>query len=308
MDTLSELLEAHPARGSLDIRCQWSGQWAVPHVAEDPGVVCFHVVMRGRIYVQVPGHEVVSAMAGDVIVLPGGDAHVVAGGPSDWDQPLPSYGVRHHPLLSWRTSEEDAPELDMFCGRIDFGQGASALLTALPRIMHMPGSACVSQSSLEAVVEMMRAEVQQASPGSRCVVGQLSLTLFTLVLRHWWSRSEDMRGVMGLLREPRLRPAALAMLSRFHETLTIEWLASSCHMSRASFLRLFERVTQATPAGMLSRLRMDAAAGRLMRSRESISQIAAAVGFQSDSAFIRAFERQHGMTPAAYRHGGSRPG
>jgi AraC family transcriptional activator of mtrCDE len=72
-------------------------------------------------------------------------------------------------------------------------------------------------------------------------------------------------------------------------------------MSRASFLRLFERVTRATPAHMLTQLRMDTAAVRLQRGRETVGVIAEAVGFQSESAFIRAFERHKGMSPATYR-------
>jgi AraC family transcriptional regulator, activator of mtrCDE len=301
IDSLSELIEAHPARGNLDIRCQWSGAWSAPHKPEDPGVLRFHALIRGKVCVQVPGEATVTAVAGDVVVLPGGNAHILAGSAADWDKPRPQFVTRAHSVLEWQTSGEQEPDLDMFCGRIDFGAGASALLAALPRVMHMRGSQGMSRSALEAVVDLMRTEVQQASAGSRFVVGQLSLTLFALVLRHWWDSSKEVHGVMGLLREPKLRPVAHNMLLAFHEPLTIDAMATACHMSRASFIRLFERVTRETPAALLSRLRMDAAAVRLARTGESVSQIAAAVGFQSDSAFIRAFERQHRMTPTAYR-------
>ncbi len=298
MDTLSELLEAHPARGNLDLRCQWSGEWSLPHVAEQAGAVRFHVVMRGRAYLRVPGASPVALTAGDLAVLPSGEAHILAGRPEGWSAPLPVATVHAHPLLEWRTNDEAEPELDMLCGRIDFGAGAATLLAALPRLLYLPGH---EEGPLAPVVELMRREVQQAAAGARSVVGQLSSTLFVLALRHWWNRNGELHGVLGLLREPRLRPACMAMLLHQHEPLTVDALAESCHMSRASFLRLFERVTQATPAHMLTQLRMDTAAVRLHGGREPVGAIAEAVGFHSESAFIRAFERHKGMSPSAYR-------
>lgn len=298
MDTLSELLEAHPARGNLDIRCQWSGPWAAPHSAEAPGAVRFHVVMRGQAYLRVSGENPIALSVGDLAVLPSGDAHILAGRSDDWHAPAPVATVRAHPLLEWQTNGEAEPELDMLCGRIDFGAGAATLLAALPRVLCLRGSA---GEQLAPVVELLRSEVQAAAPGARSVVGQLSSALFVLALRHWWNHSGELHGVLGLLREPRLRAACTAMLLHQHELLTIDALADRCHMSRASFLRLFERVTRATPAHMLTQLRMDTAAVRLQRGRETVGVIAEAVGFQSESAFIRAFERHKGMSPATYR-------
>jgi len=196
----------------------------------------------------------------------------------------------------------------MLCGRIDFGAGASALLAALPRLLHLPGEAGLPPAALAPLVAVMRGEVQTAGPGARSVVGQLSSALFVLALRRWWQQSDAVHGVFGLLREPRLRPAAIAMLSRQHEPLAIEDLAASCHMSRASFLRLFQRVSDTSPAQLLTQLRMDSAAARLRRGRENVGAVGEAVGFQSESAFIRAFERHKGVTPAAYRRAASMPG
>jgi len=301
MDTLSELLDGHPARGDLDVRCQWSGRWSVPHVAEAPGTVRFHVVMRGVAYLRVAGETPRELAAGDIVVLPSGDAHILAGGQDEWNAPRPNASLRTHPLLKWQAGDEAEHALDMFCGRIDFGGGAATLLASLPRVLHLPGDASLPLASLAPLIELMRREVNDAAPGARSVVGQLSSALFVLALRHWWSRSDELHGVLGLLREPRLRPACTAMLLRLHEPLTVETLAAACHMSRSSFLRLFERATQATPANMLVQLRMDTAAVRLRRDSDGIAKVAEMVGFLSESAFIRAFERHKGVSPAVYR-------
>lgn len=301
MDTLSALLDAYPARGNLDVQCQWSGRWAHLHRAEEPGSVRFHAIVQGRVHLQLPGEPVIALSAGDVVVLPSGEEHLLAARADDWDAPPPRDAGRMHAVLQWRTDGDADPELDMLCGRIDFGAGAATLLAALPRVLHLPGQAGLPAAALAPLVTLMRAEVQGAAPGARAVVGQLSSALFTLALRHWWRHVDAARGVLGVLREPRLRPAAAAMLSRQHESLSVEELAAACFMSRASFVRLFQRASGASPGQLLARLRMDSAAARLRRGRETVAAIGAAVGFQSESAFIRAFERHKGLSPAAYR-------
>lgn len=301
MDTLSELLDAYPARGHLDVHCQWSGHWAYPHRAEAAGSVRFHVILQGRAHLKVDGSSAVALSPGDIVVLPTGVRHVLASHADGWHASGPASIVQPHALLQWRTDGTPAPELDMLCGRIDFGAAATTLLSALPSHLHLPGNAGMPMATLAPLVALMRREVQDAAPGARSVVGQLSSLLFALALRHWWQQAEAAHGVLGLLREPRLRPAAIAMLSRQHEPLPIDELAASCHMSRASFLRLFERISGTPPAQLLAQLRMDTAAIRLERGTESVGAIGEAVGFQSESAFIRAFERRKGMSPAAYR-------
>lgn len=307
MDTLSALLDAYPARGNLDVQCQWSGRWAHLHRAEEPGSVRFHAIVQGCVHLQLPGEPVLALSAGDVVVLPSGDEHRLAAQEGDWNAPPPREAERTHAVLEWRTDGDADPALDLLCGRIDFGAGAATLLAALPRLLYLPGQAGLPPAAMAPLVAVMRNEVQTAAPGARSVVGQLSSALFVLALRHWWQQSDAVHGVFGLLREPRLRPVAVAMLSRQHETLAIEDLAASCHMSRASFLRLFQRVSGTSPAQLLAQLRMDNAAARLRRGRENVGTVGAAVGFQSESAFIRAFERHKGLSPTAYRRAASMP-
>ena len=301
MDTLSELLDAYPARGNLDVHCQWSGRWASPHRAEAPGSVRFHVILQGHVHLKMDNTPALALSMGDIVVLPAGGRHLLSSRGNDWQAPAPRSTVQPHGLLEWRTDGSPSPEVDMLCGRIDFGASATTLLSALPQHLYLPGEAGVPMATLAPLVALMRSEVQGGAPGARSVMGQLSSMLFVLAIRHWWQRADAAHGVLGLLREPRLRPAAIAMLSRQHEPLTIDELAASCHMSRASFLRLFERTSGTPPAQLLAQLRMDTAAVHLERGAKSVGAIGEAAGFQSESAFIRAFERHKGMSPAAYR-------
>ena len=51
----------------------------------------------------------------------------------------------------------------------------------------------------------------------------------------------------------------------------------------------------------LTRLRILLAARRLAESRNSIASVAGEVGYDSSAAFQRAFKRQFGIPPAAWR-------
>src|SRR5215470_4568854 len=71
--------------------------------------------------------------------------------------------------------------------------------------------------------------------------------------------------------------------------------------SRSSFADRFSALVDEPPLRYLSRLRIDAAARRLRSSDDKLSAVAAEAGYESVSAFNRAFKRQVGMTPGEYR-------
>lgn len=85
------------------------------------------------------------------------------------------------------------------------------------------------------------------------------------------------------------------------EDLSVERLAARLRLSPRQFSREFRRVFGTTPAGQVEVLRLDAAREGLTGSRANVSTIAAAVGFRSDDAFRRAFERRFGLSPTEFR-------
>lgn len=73
-----------------------------------------------------------------------------------------------------------------------------------------------------------------------------------------------------------------------------------------SFLRFFSYMTGMTLTEYVRRRRLTHAAEALQKEKTPIIDIAVRYGYDSASAFSRAFEKQHGMTPSAFRkYGGS---
>jgi AraC family transcriptional activator of mtrCDE len=89
---------------------------------------------------------------------------------------------------------------------------------------------------------------------------------------------------------------------------TLPELADLCHMSRATMARHFKERVGRSAAELLTDIRMTLAASQLRQSSASTGAIADAVGYQSEAAFQHAFKQHMGVTPAAWRREGRRPG
>ena len=85
--------------------------------------------------------------------------------------------------------------------------------------------------------------------------------------------------------------------SHFAETVRIEDLAAIAGMSVTSFHRHFRSVTSLTPIQYQKQLRLHAARTRLLATREDVSEVGFAVGYDSPSQFSREYRRMFGKPP-----------
>ena len=81
-------------------------------------------------------------------------------------------------------------------------------------------------------------------------------------------------------------------------------LAAGAGLSPFHFQRLFTAVAGETPKQYALRVRVSRGAALLVAGAQSVLDIALACGFGSHEAFTRAFRRQFGTSPSAYRRRG----
>ncbi|MGH6977139.1 MAG: GlxA family transcriptional regulator, partial [Stellaceae bacterium] len=104
-----------------------------------------------------------------------------------------------------------------------------------------------------------------------------------------------------------LRDLVAWIADNLHRPLTVELLAERARRSPRQFARVFARELGVTPAKLVDRLRVEAARRRLEESPKGLAAVAVACGFGSEETMRRAFMRQLGTPPGAYRERFRRP-
>jgi AraC family transcriptional activator of mtrCDE len=127
-----------------------------------------------------------------------------------------------------------------------------------------------------------------------------------MVVRIHLGRDDRSGALSGTLVHPQIGRTVAAMLDDPARNWTLDELAARAHASRASLVRMFRRSTQQSPLAYLADLRLELAQRKLSATSLPVATIAVEVGYKSESAFSRAFQRRFGMRPGEVRAAVSR--
>jgi AraC family transcriptional regulator len=98
-----------------------------------------------------------------------------------------------------------------------------------------------------------------------------------------------------------VRRAIERIVRELDVALDLEAIAKTAALSPFHFHRVFRGMVGETPLELHRRLRMERAADRLLRTDESVTQIAFGAGYDTHEAFTRAFRTFYGVSPSAFR-------
>jgi AraC-like DNA-binding protein len=121
------------------------------------------------------------------------------------------------------------------------------------------------------------------------------------VRQHIDSLPADSTGWLAALRDRHVSAALKAMHARPAASWTLDALGREVGLSRTVLSERFSAVMGTPPMQYLGNWRLQLAANMLDKQGLSIAQIAASVGYDSEAAFNRAFKRQVGVPPGAWR-------
>jgi AraC-like DNA-binding protein len=93
------------------------------------------------------------------------------------------------------------------------------------------------------------------------------------------------------------------MHARLKQEWTVDDLGREVGLSRSALADRFTRLIGEPPMRYLARWRLQVAATQLRNSDTPLARIAEQVGYESEAAFNRAFKRNFGVPPAAWRKG-----
>lgn len=91
------------------------------------------------------------------------------------------------------------------------------------------------------------------------------------------------------------------LLEHLHENISVDEMATQCHMSARNFARVFLKETKFTPAKFLEKLRVEMARNYLENSALSLEGIAVRCGLGSLVSMRRVFLRHLEISPGTYR-------
>lgn len=176
------------------------------------------------------------------------------------------------------------------------GRHAEILLSSLPPIVHIRREE--DKAAMRWSLERMKEEVQTPRPGSALIAQQLAYVMLVQALRlHLADEATEGVGWLFALADRQLSAAVTSMHDDPGHPWTLQKLAERVGMSRSVFALRFKKRVGATPMEYLTRWRMLLAGDRLRSTDESLAAIAESLGYESESAFGKAFRRAMGCSP-----------
>jgi AraC-like DNA-binding protein len=313
MDALSETLRVVRLVGAIFINARFTAPWcyASPHADAaapllEPGaerVVIYHLITEGECFVEMDGQAPLLLRAGDVVVFAQGHAHRMCSQPGV----APAAGKRLDAVLSRRPRQLDfgggGAATRMVCGYLACeARLARLLLAGLPPLLRVNVRGSNAGVWLEASVRYALAEARSPRPGGAGVLAKLAEVLFIEVLRqHMNEQGEGRTGWLAGVGDRIVGAALKALHQKPAHAWTLEELAREAGTSRSVLAERFQQLVGSSPMQYLTQWRMLLAANLLCRSNAPLARIAEDVGYQTDTAFSRAFRREFGAPPAAWR-------
>ncbi len=304
MDILDDIFNTLNLKGALYFRTDFSPPWGVT-VPEFANAARFHLVIQGKCHVQIAGGAALELNAGDLILIPRGVSHILSDAPCLAAPPLETVltdaGYKGDGVLAVGTGNPNATA-QLVCGHFSFRNEADhPILKALPDYLVTSTAIRAQQPLLDEVLRMISRRVFTDQLGSAASVTRLSEIVFIELVRSGIGENSALTSILEAFRDPKISLSLKLIHAEHSQPWTVESLASKVAMSRSRFANRFRELMGTGPMAYLSDWRLQKALALLDSSCMSVQQIADSSGYQSPSAFTRAFSSKFGSSPSDYR-------
>jgi AraC family transcriptional regulator, alkane utilization regulator len=283
----------------------------------------FHILAEGACWVKVKDEPPLQMVAGDVLVVPQGDEHVMGSDLAHKPTPMKVLIPRiPWPGMTPVTHGGGGDVARFVCGYLHCDQRFNPLFSTLPRLL------CVRSREgrvlLEAVgtetksrprsvpfhAEMwlnttlyyLIKEAQAQSSSNQLMLARLTELMFVEVLRHYMQElAPDQKGWLAGLKDPHVNRAITMLHAQPARAWTVEDLAHEAGISRSGLAGRFTDLVGESPMRYLTVWRIHLAKQLLCEGNHSLAEVAERVGYESEYAFNRAFKREVGLPPARFR-------
>jgi AraC-like DNA-binding protein len=313
MDVLSEVLRVVKLEGALFFNAEFTAPWCLasgssamaPYLAPAAGnLIIYHFLTEGRAYAQLADGQREELTAGDIVVLPHGDAHLLGNGAT---------AQRFDSVQFFTNNLTEGLKLARFggggettkfvCGYLVCDLRLSeGFLAGLPKIFTVNIVRELSGQWLEQSIRFSADEANGPDAGSGLVLAKLSELLFVETLRRYINAlPAEQTGWLAGARDPVVGQALAVLHKESAHPWTISNLARRVGLSRTRLAERFQHFLGESPMAYLAQWRLKLGAQILQSTGDSVAEVAAAVGYGSEAAFNRAFKREFDCPPGQFR-------
>lgn len=317
MDMLSDVLKTLRLEGAVFLNAEFTAPWCIwsrfgltsvrERLAGAEYVVFFHFLMEGRCRLRLPDStEVIDAVAGDLVLFTKDERHLM--GSDLYLAPVEAAGLAG-------ANSASAPDFiqmrhggggavtRIVCGYLACSRDVyRPLLEALPRMVRIAIGDGPAATLLRDLLQLGVRESSASRPGAESMLAKLSELMFVEALRRYVETlpPEGMGWLAGV-RDAQVGRALALMRTDPSRAWTVAGLAREVALSRSALAERFVALMGEPPIQYLMRRRLALAAQMLRTGGEAIVRVAERSGYESEAAFSRAFKREFGMPPAAWR-------
>ena len=277
----------------LHATAPWGAQFSpFPHIK-------LGVIVEGECWLCVEGMEPIFLSTGDFFLL---------GNP-------PTYGLGSS-IEAARGVESKEPLLEVIsAGRPEIFEGSVTYMCSVDFEFQDSDASTLFSSLTPAVIvkaddtdgkllwniaTLLVYEIETQKAGRSLVLEHVAQILLVHMLRSHAGSSHEPLGWLASVTDDGIGAALRAIHAEPGHRWTLEELAKIAMMSRSSFAANFRNRVGKPPLDYLIEWRMQLARAAL-RTGDSLTAIAGAIGYQSGSAFSTAFRRVVGMSPREFR-------
>ena len=311
MNTLSELLSSMRLSGAVFLDGEMNGAWSIlsqvtPEKfarflpAAPSHVIAYHYVRSGQLECEIEGQPSVLVREGEIVMLPRNLPHLLHGAertpPMDGTDIILPLGEDN--LYRVRLGEGGA-KTAVYCGFLGSTTPENMLLRSLPPIMVIGLDDARESDWIRRSLDFAVHGLSRDSPE---MVGKLAESLFAEAVRRYLDAlPPGEEGWLAGLKDGAVGRTIAMIHHRYADALSLDDLAREAGVSRTVLGDRFRALLGESPMQYCARWRMHVAADMLRHDRNNASSVAYSVGFNSEAAFNRAFKREYGLPPAAWK-------
>lgn len=261
-----------------------------------------HTVTRGRAFVHAPNlDEPIELLTGDLALMARGCVHLLS---LDRTPPDRSETVSIARFAGQvQTAVPDGGTTQVISGAYQLWHDPlHPFLRNLPPWFVIRAGSLPQLSALPLTIGLLDRELNDQDLGAASVTHGLLDALFAFVLREIAQREhQDTPGWNLAISDRPIRQVMTLMHGDLAHGWTLEELGQQVGLSRSALAERFRSAMGDTPLNHLRTLRMQKAIQLLSETRQTLEQIAQAVGYQDAFGFSKVFKRSTGHSPRQFR-------